>query len=67
MGLLNVETPKTDDWSVNKCLFNMALSFKKEKSALKSWFMLMSSLIGIRKIALAYGGSPRLARRERTR
>lgn len=33
MGLLNVETPKTDDWSVNKCLFNMALSFKKEKKS----------------------------------
>lgn len=67
MRLLNVETPKTDNWSVNKCPFNITLSFKKEKKSFESWFMLMSSLIGIRKIALAYGGSPRLARRERTR
>lgn len=41
--MLNVET-----LFEHKCLFDITLSLKKE-----SWFMLMSSLIGIGKIALA--------------
>lgn len=65
---LNVETLEIAYWSVNKCLFDITLSFKKkEEKKPESWFMLMSSLIGIGKIALAYRGSSRLARRERTR
>lgn len=52
LRLLNVQTPKTDDWRVkNKCPFNITLLFKREEknNNFKRGFMLMSSLIGIRK------------------
>lgn len=62
-----LKTPQSGNLSVNKDLTKRVFYSAREKKNFKSFFMLMSSLIGIRKIALAGRGAPRLARRERAR